>query len=340
MSIVRPLLQKISPILDIVLSRLLELAYLEYNGLSQLVYGLFIKQVLIPKALIKYSRILRSFVFPPGQPRLKNPLYYLGSYTLSKYARQSIIILLLLRTQLKDEYIQLDFRQAIRQELEDPVLNYLIAQFDMPKVSILASAIVTRFITAIVRNNINLMSNKATLDQRNVFLSEIKLYRRLFQSIIEAGTIAANKKLQSRQSSLDPDTSKRSTTTRRAAKKAAITRRRSKSRAVGRRGSSNITRDDTPDTNALADSIETEVSLEDSIRSTEYRKIKNRPNVYIGLYQATAIQEYGFASNLNVLAGEDKYRLFKEDIYNTNYINPGRNLLQRQSISITLRFIA
>lgn len=340
MSVVRPPLQKISPALDIVLSRPPEPAHSEYNGLSQLVHGLFIKQVLIPKALIEYGRILRSFVFPPGWPRLKNPLHYLGSYTLSEHARWSIIIPLLLRTWLKDEHIQPDFRQAVRRELEDPVLNYLAAQFDMPKVSIPASAIVTRFMTAMARNNMNLMSNKATLDQRNAFLSEMKLYRRLFQGMMEAGAAAANEKPQSRQSSLDPDTGKRGTTTRGAAKKAATTRGRGKSRAVGRGGGSNVTRDDTPDTDAPADSIETEVGLEDSIRSAEYRKMKNRPNVHIGLHWATAIQEYGFASNLNVLAGEDKHRLFKEDIYNTNYINPGRDLLQRQSISMTLRFIA
>lgn len=46
MSVYRPLLQKISPVLDPYASNPLEPAYSEYNGLTQLIYGLVIKQVL------------------------------------------------------------------------------------------------------------------------------------------------------------------------------------------------------------------------------------------------------------------------------------------------------
>lgn len=57
------------------------------------------------------------------------------------------------------------------------------------------------------------------------------------------------------------------------------------------------------------------------------------------MYYRQSIQEFGNASNANVLVREFKYKEIKDQIYNTNYNNPKRNLLLQQSISMLTRLL-
>lgn len=74
-------------------------------------------------------------------------------------------------------------------------------------------------------------------------------------------------------------------------------------------------------------------------RLIKLRSNQARPNVYVGMYYRQTIQELRNASNANVLVREFKHKEIKDQIYNTNYNNPKRNLLLQQSISMSTRLL-
>ena len=82
-----PCLVKISPALDIILSRPSDPAHSEYNGLTRIMHNLLLDTILTPAAAKSYAATLCSFPFPPGWPRIQGPLHHLKSYSLSEHAR-------------------------------------------------------------------------------------------------------------------------------------------------------------------------------------------------------------------------------------------------------------
>lgn len=77
----------------------------------------------------------------------------------------------------------------------------------------------------------------------------------------------------------------------------------------------------------------------DTTRSIKLRSNQARPNVYVSMHYRQTIQELGNTSNANVLVREFKYKEIKDQIYNTNYNNPERNLLLQQSILMSTRLL-
>ena len=87
-----PPLQTISPALDLILSRPLDGAHSEYNGLSNLLHVLLCDGILTNTAKVEYARALRVWPFPPGANRLQSPIHHLSSYSMSDHARWAMII--------------------------------------------------------------------------------------------------------------------------------------------------------------------------------------------------------------------------------------------------------
>lgn len=61
--------------------------------------------------------------------------------------------------------------------------------------------------------------------------------------------------------------------------------------------------------------------------------------MYIAIYYQALAKEYGLLVNFNVTIGKDKHRAFKKWIYTTNYRYPKKDLLTKESLRQTLRFI-
>lgn len=96
-----------------------------------MLYNLLLESVLTPKATKEYTSILRLFLFPLSWLRVQGPLYYLKSYSISEYVRQSIVVLLLLRYQLREKHIRiylLNVLRALANRIAD-LTNYIISQF-------------------------------------------------------------------------------------------------------------------------------------------------------------------------------------------------------------------
>ena len=75
------------------------------------------------------------------------------------------------------------------------------------------------------------------------------------------------------------------------------------------------------------------------IKAIEYRNIGKRPNMHVGIHYPAVMAEYGLPSHCNVLIGEDKHREYKLDVYNTNFQNVERDLLESENLRQTVRLL-
>lgn len=98
-------LTRISPALDVLLSRPADPAHSEFNGITHLAHQLLKDSILTLIARNEYCEMLKTFPFPPTWAHLQNPKRHLASYRLSEHGRWSIIAPILLRVWLKDSHI-------------------------------------------------------------------------------------------------------------------------------------------------------------------------------------------------------------------------------------------
>jgi len=68
-------------------------------------------------------------------------------------------------------------------------------------------------------------------------------------------------------------------------------------------------------------------------------KMGGRPNVHMGLHITSYANWYATMWNLNVLILEHKHKTFKADILNANAHEPEHQLLQKENVRKTIRFL-
>lgn len=109
----QPPLQLISPALDLVMTRPMDAAHSEYNGLTNLMHILLKDGILKPESREEYALALRVWKFPPNAKRLQSPLHHLGSYSLSEHAIWSVTAPPFLRHWLRKRHIKELFIQNL-----------------------------------------------------------------------------------------------------------------------------------------------------------------------------------------------------------------------------------
>lgn len=144
-----------------------------------MLYNLLLDSVLIPKGLKDYTKTLRTFPFLPSQPRIQGLLYYLKSYSISEYVRQSVVILILLRCQLRKKHLRLYLLQVLEgNSITDPI-GYIVSQF-----------------VGIARSNSVLISLSVSVADREDIYIIVYSYRANLQQLLLAlsQSIAFNKR--------------------------------------------------------------------------------------------------------------------------------------------------
>ncbi|OJD24751.1 hypothetical protein ACJ73_03882, partial [Blastomyces percursus] len=85
----------------------------EFAGISEISHSLLVCSVLSLHGQQEYFRMLQTFPFPRGWNRLQSPITHLKKYQLQEHARASIIIPLVLRCGLREEWLSLAIKQTI-----------------------------------------------------------------------------------------------------------------------------------------------------------------------------------------------------------------------------------
>ncbi|GAE00286.1 hypothetical protein CIMG_07785 [Paecilomyces variotii No. 5] len=102
----------------------------KYASISKIAHSLLVDTILSTYGQKQYLLAFWQFQFPPGWGRIQSPITHLDSYQLQKHARASIIIPLLLRCLLKEQWVNKSFLQAISQTFspQNPV-NSIVEVF-------------------------------------------------------------------------------------------------------------------------------------------------------------------------------------------------------------------
>lgn len=85
-----------SPALDLIRATPSDPAHSELQGVAQETHQLLLDGILTEAAKSIYLEALQNFKFPPGQPKIRSPVKFLGSYTIAEHARWANIIAVLL----------------------------------------------------------------------------------------------------------------------------------------------------------------------------------------------------------------------------------------------------
>ena len=115
---VAPALVKLSPALDLQMTRPPDPAHSELQGMGFLLHHMLLTSILTPAAGKEYWERLRKHPFPPGWERLQSPIHHLKSYSLSAHARWSVVVPTLLRSWLEYRHLNANFARGARSALE------------------------------------------------------------------------------------------------------------------------------------------------------------------------------------------------------------------------------
>ncbi|KAL7816993.1 hypothetical protein V8C44DRAFT_269620 [Trichoderma aethiopicum] len=325
-------LEKISPALDPIWTRVPDAAHSEYNGLTNLFHTILIKVVLRPQAVKDYSRRLRSWKFPPGWNRLQSPVHYLGSYSLSEHARWSVIIPGLLNVWLEKDFINPNFWNAavMRPELDGlDLVDWLVRAF-----------------ARLARSNDLLMGNNRRLrkkyedDSLNIVLQARHDYQMMCvwaswelqkgrsRRASQASSVSSSQSIQSDFTQTLQRRVREQDERGLAADEFEILLRNALVREAPpppvptpdrrRRGKPSWKQQDGDDksvwlTNAM------------------------RPNVHAGNHLLYFYDEYAMLSNIDVLIGESEHKWFKAVVYQTNLKDVERVLLGKVNLQLVCR---
>ncbi|KAF7532596.1 hypothetical protein G7054_g7828 [Neopestalotiopsis clavispora] len=185
-----PPLAQIFPALDLILTRPMDAAHSEYQGLTTLMHFLLRDGILSKSGRAEYAIELRVWPFPLGVRRLMSPVHHLSSYKQSEHAVWSLVAPAMLRHWLRKEHIQprfYDHASAMESDT-DPV------------------DLVVQTCVAITKSHTVLMGKKVSQeDRRNVF-QIIHHARSMFTMLSTFAAASATSAWGSRRGSVAPQT--------------------------------------------------------------------------------------------------------------------------------------
>lgn len=260
-----------------------------------MLYSLLLEGILTLSVVKEYTAYLRVVPFPTDWPRVQGPLYYLKSYSLLEYARQSLVAPVLLRTQLlQKKYIRKALLLTLT-SIPDPV-SYIYSQY-----------------TAAARSNLVLISILVSLADRANIGTIVYSYRTNLQQLLFALSQSIRRD-----------------------------KRCSRLRSAVLTASTRVSRELSIEILVLltegGPTISASVSKANK-KAEQYLSDIKKPNIYIAVYYPATSEEYSLPINVNILISKDKYREFKKQIYSTNHRHLEKDLLTKENLRQTLRFL-
>lgn len=307
---------KLSPGLDLVLTRPPDPAHSEYAGMSKQAHNLLMEAILTTEGKREYTKALQRFKFPTGWGRLQSPLHHLDSFRMQEHARASIIIPLLLRQNMSKAWVkphflvacQVIFREWLAQHSSRNAIETIVAAY-----------------VAMARSNTILSSRSLSSHDLSKMNALIKDSRQQYANLCTAASQAIlNAATETTRKKALKETAPKRTPRSRAKAPARSADPSDPPSSLQRRGSvSSVSSGESQSSQALT-IPEFEEPIDASVRSKKRqrkRKIKNpedaaieqsaswlkrmcRPNVHVGLHYEKIATEYGTPYACNTLAGE------------------------------------
>ncbi|KAL8755627.1 MAG: hypothetical protein Q9184_004742 [Pyrenodesmia sp. 2 TL-2023] len=107
-----PPMVKLTPALDLILSRTIDVPHSEWWGIGRILQGLLFTSILTKKGANAYLKAFQSFRYPAHWPRIQSPAYYIWSWSLSESGRATILTPLILRSHAHGSWFRFKYLEA------------------------------------------------------------------------------------------------------------------------------------------------------------------------------------------------------------------------------------
>nr|KMM66395.1 hypothetical protein CPAG_02734 [Coccidioides posadasii RMSCC 3488] len=293
-------LLKICPSLNLVTFFPSDPCHSEFSGISKLAHYLLVSVILTPHGQKEYCKLLQRFPFRRRWARLQSPLTHLESYQLQEHARASIIIPLLLRCYMTQEWI-------------NPAVQRMMPVTFKDHSGRSTKDLIVRVYAGIARSN-SVLTSQSPAQFTSAGLREIiTTARQDLQSLIDAAASAVE--------------TTHPAGTRAGSRAASITSARPSPVPI-----------ELPalDSYAKETGVPIAENFDSKKKTKAIRSFKNRPNMHVGIHYPAQANEYAIPNNCNVLIGEDKHREYKKLVQRTNKRDVEKVLLMQESFRRTL----
>ncbi|KAL7627668.1 hypothetical protein AAE478_001861 [Parahypoxylon ruwenzoriense] len=300
-------LYSLLPALDIIRTRPVDAAHSECQGLSRMLHGFLLKDILTGAASTEICSVYQTFSIPPGWPRFQSPKKHLDSWRIMDYLHGAVVLPVLLRCWLKDSHIKKECQSLIVLFAKDYLditgyeitgLGVRVAAFTPADWIVVACRTFAQSIIAIFGK-----SAKPHTD----IMQKIIAGRKVIQFFCKVLATDGEIKLARKESEKDNEAKG----TKRKAKKGA---------AQQKQGSYNNTfpaellpnplqRDSPPPSSVASTPTQTSRKKKADPRAKiiQYTNWMALPNIHTGLHIPDVIEQYGSCNLMSTLPGEKKH---------------------------------
>jgi hypothetical protein len=289
-----------------------------------------------PSVLHSLAKAFHLCELPTGWGKIQNPIRLRNSWGLQEQGRVCIILPLILRTWLKTTY------------LRDEIIECLQTEFTVDIDEGLTPADAFTSIFACFAQATSLVISSSRPDIAILEAAIIKgrqMFQKLAQITSDANSLRESRTKQLRQQRAD--TKVTGCKPVRKTSKRLPPQHRNTSTTTTR---TNEDQDDfctivrppsDSDSESNDDGIGTRAtkSTRRNLTKESVAKMGSRPNVHMGLHMISYVRWYSTMWNLNVLILENKHKTFKADILHANAHELELQLLQKENVRKTIRFL-
>lgn len=318
-----PILQILTPSLDLVLDCLPDPAHSEFYGLVRKLYPLLNSKILTKRAAAEFATVFYWFAFSPGLDRIQFPTVHMQSWSMSECGRASIIVPMLLRVWLKTHHLRQSYKNELRIAFPEEHLFYNPSVVDL----------VVFCFRRLAKSNSIISFFQRSQDNQNAFYDYVITARECFIGLMNAGGDLREKKKKKKGKKKGQNKNGKGKPSSDTDTALAI------SSWPGSMSGDHPSEDDqnliahTHITNSAANSensfIETPVPVN--------RNADKLSNFHVGIHFERINNEIAGVWNSNVFWGENKHRKFKTAVFATNHQKPEKQLLMKNAVLATMR---
>ncbi|RPA95736.1 hypothetical protein L873DRAFT_1845836 [Choiromyces venosus 120613-1] len=111
-----PPIWKMFPALDLIRGAAIDSPHADVQGIGRLSQELLIEYILVRKYQVEYAHQMSAIPYPPGWPKIQNPIRHRLSWDLSEQSRAILLTAIVLCKWLQVSFIQIPFIKAIEAE--------------------------------------------------------------------------------------------------------------------------------------------------------------------------------------------------------------------------------
>jgi len=313
-----PPIAELAPALDLILGRAYDPPHSEWRGIGRVIYGILLQNILTTAGQQEYIKAMQTMPFPGGWPRIQSPLH-LFSWSLSETGRAVILIPLILRCYGKNYWYKMPFIQNLSlhvgvhpciSSMSSPVSSLVLLFTHIARSISFTGAQTRNPISASQVHDLILECRRSCMLLIDCAEGTKSSYHNAFPSLSDIEDDATKDGIWEDSKVADEE----------------ATTVDEEASAVIDENISEAMDEDIGDEHAVQDCMFSSGDVSPPpkpkpkptpkkgkrSKMSKWDKLRNLPNVHVGLHLADNVREYGYIMNGSVLAGELTHAKWKE----------------------------